>query len=338
MFPYKWSLKDGYKEKNNKKVFSTFACGGGSTMGYKLAGYTVIGANDIDKKMAQIYQANHHPKYYYLEDIRTFREREDLPQELFDLDILDGSPPCSTFSMSGSREKAWNVKKKFREGQSEQTLDDLFFEFVKLTKKLQPKVFVAENVKGLLQGNAKGYVSQIVKEFDEAGYKTQIFLLNAATMGLPQKRERVFFIGHRKDLSYPKLKLFFNENIVTFGDIYQKGINDRGLERKEQILWDAKISSDSSLSQVNERLYNKTGYFKSILIKKNQVVNTILASDALVLYDEPRKLNNTELLLASSFPLDFNFCSFPVDYVVGMSVPPIMTANVADQIYKQWLT
>lgn len=121
---WKWSFKD-YPEKNGLKVFSCFACGGGSTMGYKLAGCDVIGDLEIDPRMNKVYVENHHPKYNYLEDIRDFNKREDLPEELYNLDILDGSPPCSTFSMAGQREDAWGKKKKFREGQKEQTLDDL---------------------------------------------------------------------------------------------------------------------------------------------------------------------------------------------------------------------
>jgi len=93
-FPYKWQLSDGYPSRgidyHGKKVFSTFACGGGSTMGYKLAGYDVLGCNEIDPQMMKVYQNNHHPKYSYLDDIREFRKRNDLPQELYELDILDG--------------------------------------------------------------------------------------------------------------------------------------------------------------------------------------------------------------------------------------------------------
>ena len=91
--------------------------------------------------------------------------------------------------MAGSREKACGKEKHFREGQSKQVLDDLFFHFIDTAKKLKPKVVVAENVKGLVIGKAKGYVKQIFKKFDEAGYDVQLFLLNAAFMGVPQKRE-----------------------------------------------------------------------------------------------------------------------------------------------------
>src|SRR6185503_9599664 len=122
--------------------------------------------------------------------------------EFYNLDILDGSPPCSTFSMAGSREEAWGKEKQFREGQAMQTLDDLFFDFIALANKLKPKVIIAENVKGLIQGNAKGYVKEIYQKFEDTGYNVQLFLLNAATMGVPQRRERVFFIGLRNDFEF----------------------------------------------------------------------------------------------------------------------------------------
>ena len=199
-FPYEWTLKDANFTKDKGKVFSCFACGGGSTMGYKLAGFDVIGHNDIDPKMVEVYKENHKPKYSYLESITTFAKRKDLPKDLYELDILDGSPPCSSFSMAGNREKDWGKEKKFREGQELQVLDTLFFDFIDLAKELQPKVVVAENVKGLLLGNAKEYVKKIYEEFDKAGYYCQHFLLDASKMGVPQRRERVFFVCLRKDL------------------------------------------------------------------------------------------------------------------------------------------
>ena len=100
---YRWKLADAYFPKNKGKVFSCFACGGGSTMGYKLAGFDVVGFLEIDKRMADMYTKNHNPKYAFIEGIQTFKDRNDLPAELFELDILDGSPPCSSFCMSGNR-------------------------------------------------------------------------------------------------------------------------------------------------------------------------------------------------------------------------------------------
>ena len=132
---YRWKLADAYFQKNKGKVFSCFACGGGSTMGYKLAGFDVVGFLEIDKRMSDMYTKNHNPKYAFIEGIQTFKDRPDLPAELFELDILDGSPPCSSFSMSGNREKDWGKEKKFSEGQSLQVLDTLFYDFIDLAEK-----------------------------------------------------------------------------------------------------------------------------------------------------------------------------------------------------------
>ena len=77
-FPYNWRLSEAKFTKDKGKVFSCFACGGGSTMGYKLAGFDVIGCNEIDAKVNRCYVANHSPRYNFLEDIRTLRERENI--------------------------------------------------------------------------------------------------------------------------------------------------------------------------------------------------------------------------------------------------------------------
>ena len=92
-------------------------------MGYKIAGFQVIGANDIDPEMAEVYRANHNPEHYYLKPIGKLVEQfrsEGVPDHLRGLDILDGSPPCSSFSTAGNREKDWGRDKKFREGQAYQ--------------------------------------------------------------------------------------------------------------------------------------------------------------------------------------------------------------------------
>jgi DNA (cytosine-5)-methyltransferase 1 len=112
-----WNLTDLLNVKKiNRTVFSCFHCGGGSTMGYKLAGFNHLGGVEIDTKIAKVYQLNHKPKHLFLEDIRHFVKRSDIPEELYNLDLLDGSPPCSSFSMAGNREKDWGKKKVFKEG------------------------------------------------------------------------------------------------------------------------------------------------------------------------------------------------------------------------------
>lgn len=349
-FPYKWTLSDANFTKDKGKVFSCFACGGGSTMGYKLAGFDVLGCNEIDPKMMEAYKANHNPKYAYLEPIQTFKLRTDLPDELYNLDILDGSPPCSSFSMAGNREKDWGKEKVFREGQAEQVLDTLFFDFIDLAKKLQPKVVIAENVKGLLLGEAKNYVRQIYREFDLAGYYVQHWLLDASKMGVPQRRERVFFICLRKDLAepfliqqdmftqLPKLELEFNEDEILFREIF-KDYTDRPLSEHYLEFWKIRKYGDVDFSVSSARMgKNPNAQFQYKYLYMDKVSNTITAGEQCVLYDYPRYRNYDELCEGGSYPKDYNFIKNKPEYLIGMSVPPVMTAQIASEVYEQWLS
>jgi len=341
-FPYKWNLADGYPadgiERHKAKVFGTFICGGGSTMGYKLAGYEHLGGVEIDRAVAEVYKENHSPKYLFNEDIRDFRQRQDLPDELFQLDILDGSPPCSSFSMAGNREKDWSKKKVFREGQTSQVLDDLFFEYIALAKRLQPKIVLAENVKGLIQGNAKAYVKKIYEAFQDAGYKAQLFLLNAASMGVPQKRERVFFIAQRNGLGLPKLELNFNEESIPFSRVEEKG-QGKEITGKMRLLWNKKLPGEKNLAAACEREFNQRAYFGTKIQSANDVPFTLIASDSspIVKSNEPLELSDREVIQIGTFPLDYNFKNLKAKYLIGMSVPPVMTAQISHSIYTQWI-
>ena len=332
-----WNLTDLKDVKpNGMKVFSCFHCGGGSTMGYKLAGYEVLGGVEIDPEMSKIYVKNHKPKHEFLMGVQKFKNipNDELPQELFDLDILDGSPPCSSFSMAGSREKKWGKKKKFREGQAEQVLDDLFFDFIDVAEKLKPKVVVAENVKGLIQGNARGYVKQIFKRFREAGYSCQLFLLNAAAMGVPQKRERTFFIANR--VGAPKLKLDFNEKQIAIGEAIKTAskIGAKPLTKETQLLW-SKVAPGECLSKAHPKGHR----FNAFRVNPKVATKTLAAGgDACPIHwDEPRRFSSMECCRTQTFPDDFEFIKSEGNYVCGMSVPPFMMQRVADQIYRQWL-
>lgn len=347
-FPYEWTLKDANFTKDKGTVFSCFACGGGSTMGYKLAGFDVLGCNEIDPKMIEAYKTNHNPKYAYLEPIQTFKLRKDLPKELYNLDILDGSPPCSSFSMAGNREKDWGKKKKFREGQAEQVLDNLFFDFIDLAKELQPKVVVAENVKGLLLGNAKEYVRKIYREFDLAGYYCQHWLLDASKMGVPQRRERVFFLCLRKDLAkpfldqvslfdiLPKIELNFNEDQILFNEVY-KNYTDRELTGAVLNVYNEAKKGETDLRYAAERLKGKQDFFGYKLTYMNSIPLTIMGNDNVIVFGEKRYRNFDELCECGSYPKDYDFKGNKPEYLIGMSVPPVMTANIATEIYNQWL-
>lgn len=338
LFKYKWFLKDGYPApgitKNNLNVFGTFICGGGSTMGYKLAGFNHLGGVEIDPKIAAVYKANHKPRYLYNEDIRLFNERTDLPKELYQLDILDGSPPCSTFSMAGSREKGWGKEKHFREGQTKQVLDDLVFVYCDTIIKLQPKVFLLENVKGIISGNAKVYSKNIVKKMTDAGYAVQVFCLNAASMGVPQKRERVFFIGYKKEFGFPKLELSFNEEKILFSEISE--ISEKNTKFYKD--WLKRKPTDKNFGDINLRTEDKYKSFGRVLIHENDVCPTIVSGNDYIHYSEYKLLNRYEFCKTGSYPVDYNFMDIEAKYLIGMSVPPVMTAQIANQIYIQWLS
>jgi DNA (cytosine-5)-methyltransferase 1 len=335
MIDYKWKLKDAIFSKDKGKVFSCFSCGGGSTMGYKLAGFDVIGCNEIDKRMMDCYIENHKPKYSFLCDIRDLKPNV----EMYELDILDGSPPCSSFSTAGLREDGWGKEKSFKEGQSKQVLDTLFFDFISLAKELQPKIVIAENVKGLIFGNAVKYVHKIYKEFDNAGYCVKHFLLNSSKMGVPQRRERVFFIAVRKDLisffefdfmcRFPILDMEFNEKPITIKEI--------DVELGEDITTPSFIEEYNRLKRGEQKKY-----FCSSLFSKSDVFPTLTASYRSKSSPYPdwecKWLSKRDLCRIGSYPFDYNFLNQKPEYLIGMSVPPIMMYKIATRVLEQLLS
>lgn len=338
-FPWKWYLSDLKSvKKNGCTVFSCFSCGGGSSMGYKLAGYDVIGNVEIDPRVMEVYRKNNHPKYPYLMDVRDFLKipDADLPEELFHLDILDGSPPCSVFSTAGEREKGWNKEKVFREGQAKQKLDDLFFYFIQIAEKLKPRVVIAENVSGLLKGNAKGYVNEIFKAFDAAGYKTQLFLLNAAFMGVPQKRERCFFVAQRKDQTFPKLALNFREKPILFGQVR----SEHGDEPQDGIYKDLlkqRIPSDKAISDISKRTRKRESGFGNPIMHDDDVAYTLISGGNAYRMCDGKRLTDRDCINIQTFPQDYDFAPESAKYICGMSVPPVMMAQVSAEVYNQWL-
>lgn len=330
--------------KRGIKVMSTFACGGGSSMGYKRAGCDIVAANDIDPEMAWHYKQNLNPPLYYLCPIGDLLTA-DLPPELFALDILDGSPPCSTFSMAGSREKAWGKKKHFREGQAKQVLSDLFFDYLNLVDRLKPRVAIAENVKGMILGNAKGYTKMVMARFREIGYRPQLFLLNAADCGVPQRRERVFFCALRNDIEWPELKLKPSHRWISAGeateDLQELTADEMTAERcseKESDIW-RHTAKGESLSQGHEKLYGKSSWFNHVKINDCYPSPTLSAHVInFTHWNSCRRLTFREWKRLGSFPDDYYAKTDKIGkYMIGMSVPPKMTQTVAEAVIQQWL-
>lgn len=194
---------------NGFNVVSTFSGAGGSCLGYRMAGYRVLWASEFIPAAQEVYKLNHPNSILDTNDIRSISADyilNAIGMKRGQIDLLDGSPPCASFSTSGKRHKDWGQVKKYSD--SKQRVDDLFFEYIRLIDGLQPKVFVAENVSGLIKGKAKGYFKDILQAMRDCGYNVQARLLDAQWLGVPQKRQRVIFIGVRKNLGlspvYPK--------------------------------------------------------------------------------------------------------------------------------------
>lgn len=299
-------------------------------MGYKLAGCHVVGGVEIDKHMMQIYRTNHNPEQSYLMDIRDFNKilpdirKKDLP----DIDILDGSPPCSAFSIAGSRSEKWGKAFAFKEGQAKQRLDDLFSHFIETARILRPKIVIAENVEGLILGKAKGFVKEIFKLFALAGYKCQLFLLNASVMGVPQARKRVFFIASRHDLQCADISLSFNNPIIPVASFAPR-LRDYKM-----------VTAGNTRDYAFGRQKNPWPCISKPAPTQTATPNQV---DAAIRFPgngsfiQPTKFLDSERIAIQSFPYDFNFCGKKVSYVCGMSVPPVMMYSLLSQCLPQML-
>ena len=169
-----------------------------------------------------------------------------------------------------------------------------------------------------------------------------------ATPGLPQKRERVFFYAIRKDLDFettdlfgerPYLDLEFNEEPIPFKNVKEKGVEDCYLSAYYTELWKERIEKDLDFSCINGRVRGKpnTG-FGTTFVKDKNVCGTLTSKkDCYCVFDEGRYLSKKERCLVGSYPLDYNFHNTTAHYLIGMSVPPLMTAKIAQRVQEAWL-
>ncbi len=309
-------------KKNGYRVASTFSGCGGSCLGYRIAGFEVVWANEFIEVARKTYSLNH-PSYVCPDDIRKI-DGDDLKAKIGEIDLLDGSPPCSAFSTSGSREKGWSKVKSYSD--KSQRVDDLFFEYARILRSLQPKVFVAENVSGLIKGKARGYYNLILDALSSSGYQVKSFLLNASSFGVPQNRSRLFFIGARNDLgktpSLPKQNKYMSvmrdyddlKDIVSFMAGGKK-FNWQSARNRPYLTVTASLYGLSPTAYLSAN-----GYVKD---KQGDI----------------RKLTITEGKVICSFPKDFQLTG-TLDKQwerLGRSVPPILMANIADHVRKTLL-
>ena len=187
--------------KNGYSVVSLFTGAGGSCLGFRMAGFKTLWASEFISEARAVYEANFSEVPVDGRDIRQVEPVEILRAAGIgegELDVLEGSPPCASFSTAGKRERHWGSIRKY--SSTKQRTDDLFFEFTRILIGLMPKVFSAENVSGLAKGVAKGYFKEIFAALEKCGYTVKARLLDAQWLGVPQARQRIFFVGVRQDL------------------------------------------------------------------------------------------------------------------------------------------
>ena len=200
-----YTMKDVLTSAERKlfTVISTFAGGGGSSTGYKLAGGNVLVVNEFVDAAVDTYKENYPDTPVIKDDIKKLTGKDFLELAKIskgELDILDGSPPCSAFSIAGKREKGWDKTKKYSDDKQVENIEDLFFEYIRIANDIQPKIIIGENVAGITMGEAKEYYNRIINEFSNIGYEAVGKVLNSADYGTPQARQRCFFVAIRNDI------------------------------------------------------------------------------------------------------------------------------------------
>jgi DNA (cytosine-5)-methyltransferase 1 len=337
---------------NGFTMVSTFSGCGGSCLGFKMAGFDLRWANEFISEARETHRANHEGVILDGRDIREvkgFEILEAIGLGVGELDLFEGSPPCSSFSMAGSRERAWGKVKSYSD--SEQRADDLFFEYSRLIKEIQPKTFIAENVSGLVRGTALGYFREILRDLRANGYNVEAKLLDASWLGVPQARKRIIFIGVRNDLVEKyKVAPAFPSPFA-----YQYSLNEalENVKPLEKYL-DPDTGFDISLdryaigSEWDKTPVGKASekYFQLVKPDPSKPVGTITAtigamSAASVVHPlEKRKFTLEELRLLSSFPADFVLTGTYAQRCerVGRSVPPLMAKAIGETIAREILS
>lgn len=339
---------------NGYKVASTFSGGGGSCLGYRMAGFHVVYANEFVEEAQKTYRANHKDTFLDTRDIRAVSADDILNainMKKGELDLFDGSPPCCAFSTAGKREKGWGKARDYSDGKSQQ-IEDLFYEYIRLLNGLQPKCFVAENVSGLVKGKAIGYFKEFIVAMKECGYKVHAQLLNSKWLGVPQARERLIFVGVRKDLGkepvHPKPLPYF----YTLGDAFKCLPENR--EEKDRLI-------EEYARYKNGKVLKKLPKNPKRAVKGSSVMNGSFFNLSRESFYQPcsticqmngqkgtagnchptedRKFTIAELKRITSLPDDFILTG---DYSqkwerAGRMVPPVMMMHIAKTLQTEVL-
>ena len=366
-------LKDVYdaSAQNKFTVISTFAGGGGSSTGYRLAGGNILCVNEFVEEARNTYKENYPNTPILPDDIIKLSGQEFLDVTglgVGELDILDGSPPCSAFSMAGSvshgkgntHKDAFGKTKGYSDIKEVSNIEDLFFEFLRVADVIKPKVIIAENVAGLTMGEAKQYFNKIQNTFEKIGYDVCAKVLNSAYFGVPQSRSRVFFIGVRSDITLQIGLTFMNiESIFPTESksmvILKEALNNLEYDDEEVKTLTEKFTNTAYWRDTGSKMpinpekvltgmdYHHKGHhfnLKRVSLEKPAPTLTAMGSNDTTAgafhWNEPRKLTIGELKRIQSLPDDFVLTGKwnQQSERIGRMVPPLLLKSIADSVYE----
>jgi DNA (cytosine-5)-methyltransferase 1 len=325
-----WQEHLAEREPNAPTVISTFAGCGGSSLGYSMAGFRELLANEWDDNAVATFKLNFPDVPVIQGDIAKLTVEQVLELtglQPGELDVFDGSPPCQGFSTAGKR-----------------IIDDprnqLFREYVRLLRGLQPKVFVMENVSGMVKGKMKLIFADILRELKASGYKVSARLLNAMYFNVPQSRQRLIFIGVREDLgiepSHPKAE----SRPFTVRDAWLN-VDNKTFCKDIAGYWQEKIYP---LIQPGKNGYMGK-YFNTYRLGWNCPSPTLCKSTSYAGFagavhpEENRSITIDEAKRIGSFPDEFQFIGdYPNQWMrIGNSVPPLFMRSIARHIRSEIL-
>ncbi len=345
------------------KAISFFAGCGGLCYGITAAGFNIVAANELIEDYRNIYLQNFPRTYFLSNDIKDISDSEidRLLEEHPDIDLFAGGPPCQGFSLAGKR----NVKDK---------RNTLFQYYLKIANRVRPKVILMENVKLLTSmRNPEGNLvkDEIIRTFSEIGYSGKFFIVNAADYAVAQNRERVLFIGIRKDLemqpSIPAplcggMDNLFSSSIpkYTFGD----AVSDlEYLESGEISKCDKLHKATNHPEHVIRWLYNvpqgksahdnkeenmrppsgyNTTYKRQVWNEPGCTVTTnfnMISGGNNVHPIATRALTIREALRLQSFPDSFKFVGKEgsIRTTIGNAVPPLLAFYIAKYLKETYI-
>ena len=371
-----YNMKDVHEESSKEKftVISTFAGGGGSSTGYRLAGGKILAVNEFVAEAQRTYKENYPDTPILPDDIKQLTGKDLMDAAGIkpgELDILDGSPPCSAFSMAGvishgaggKHSDGWGSTKNYSDGKKVENIEDLFFEFLRVAKEIKPKVIIAENVAGLTMGEAKEYFNKIINTFEDIGYDVSAKILNSVKYGVPQTRSRVIFIGVREDvtrdvgLTFMNIASLFpegNSDIISLQEAFDGLVYDQ--EELDYLVerWTASAHYKDTVALMpldppkvltGADYHPKGHHFNVKRCSRFHPSPTVTATGAGETgaggchWSEPRKFTIAELKRIMSLPDDFALTGKHSKKAerLGRMVPPLMMKHVAQAVYNKVL-